>query len=412
MTPPSSFMVQVVDNLTEVTALRGVWQGLETRPDSDLEAYLSVLKSRDEVLRPHMIMLKRTEGGPQALLAGRIEKKRLGLGFGYAKLSLPPVPCLTVIQSGLVGDESENTVSEIVNAVMSSLRNKTADVAWFHQVDVESNLYKHLAKAAPIFCRDYFPAFNDHWVMRLPDTYAELLRQKSSHIRNNIKRNSKRLQNTLGNGITVKHFRNPNDLEFVLGEIETIARKTYHRGLQVGFVNDDETRQRMTQYANQGQLRVYILYAGEKPIAFWTGFLRRRTFFTWTTGYDSDHSEARPGLFLLQRLFEGLCNEKVADELDFGSGDADYKRDWGDQNRRQVSVFVFAPTLRGAFLNMLRTPLIASSNVARWSLNKTGLLQGVKKIWRSRLSRQAISESNDKQIVQSGKNIVVTGRGD
>jgi hypothetical protein len=377
-------ILQIAETVEQVAAIRDVWVSMQSHPDADFDFYLTLLNTRSEILRPHVVTLNEN-GSPISILIGRVEKVRLTVGMGYRKLSLPSVRCLTLIGTAL-GDLSDTHLSALINSVATALKNKDADVAWFHKVEVNSSLCKILRGTGGLLSRDHFPVVNEHWRVKLPATYDQFIRRRSSNTRHNLKRYTKRLQESYGDQIAVRFFRNPRDIDSLMEETEKVASKTYHRGLKVGFVDDDETRRRMQLYASQDRLRAYILYIGDKPIAFWNGFHYGSTFFTWTTGYDPHYRDLRPGLFLLQRVFMDLCGEKTVSEVDFGSGDAQYKRDWCDDNREEVSMYLFAPNVKGVALNALRTPLLACSGAARWGLNKTNLLQRAKKLWRSSLS--------------------------
>jgi len=155
----------------------------------------------------------------------------------------------------------------------------------------------------------------------------------------------------------------------------------------------------MNLAATHGWLRAHILYTAGKPCAFWNGLVYRRTFFTYTTGYDPDFTDLRPGTFLLQRMFEDLCREKAIDEVDFGFGDAQYKRNWCGGDRPQASLLLFAPTLKGVSLNSLRSPLVGAKCLARGIVARTAALQTIKKHWRDRLAKRAKSPPSTKKPI-------------
>jgi CelD/BcsL family acetyltransferase involved in cellulose biosynthesis len=178
----------------------------------------------------------------------------------------------------------------------------------------------------------------------------------------------------------------------IFRDCETIAAKSYHRGLGVGFFDDEPTRELFSLAAAQGWLRSYILYIDGRPSAFWNGFLYRNTFVIRDTAYESGLSELRPGLYLLQRLVEDLCACGSVRELDFGTGSAQYKRDMCEASRLSVSKYLFAPTLKGIFINALRTPPLALSVTAKWVLTRSGFFEKVRRVWRSRVALTASTE--------------------
>ena len=376
--------IRLAKSLSEVSALRDEWQRMCVDPNADIDFYRAIVECRSEVRHPYVMVLKRN-GTVHAMLVGRLERKGFDVPLGYNKIRLASVRCLTLIHGGLLGDASEKCVTDLVKSVMDSLRNGEADVAWFYGLDVNSSFYRVARNAGGLLTRDYFPGQIQRWKLRLPPSYEELYRGLSSNTKHNLKRYSKRLRETFGDQLSIKSLRDLGDLEWVLVDTEAIAAKSYHRGIGVGFIDNNETRRTMRLAAEQGRLRAYVLYIAGKPCAFWNGELYGRGFFTSTTGYDPDFRDYRPGTFLLQRMLQDLCSDKVADEVDFGFGDAQYKRDWCEQEQMQTSFFVFAPTLKGVYLNCLRTPLMGVVNGARQILSRTGALQKIKRAWRDRL---------------------------
>ena len=387
MDSESDFTIEVAKTISEVSALRNVWTAVAL--DADIDFFLTLVESRPEVVRPHVIIV-RNRGLPQSILVGRLETKAFVVPMGYKKISLPTVRWLTFSYGGLFGDTSPKKVSQLIDSVMNSLRKGEADIAWFHQLENNSTVFRVASDAGGAFSRDYFPIWLDHWTARLPNTYAEFVRHLSKNTRHNLKRYSKKLVDAFGDQMVITCFREPSELELLwLADCETVAAKSYHRGLQVGFINDDGTRRAMGFAANQGRLRSYILvHCVGTPSAFWNGCLFGKTFCAWTTAYDPDYADFRPGLYLLQRLVADLCEKEDAIELDFGFGDAQYKRDWCDQTRREASLFLFAPTLRGASLNLFRTSVMVGTHTARRLLTQTGLLKKGKKLWRDHLAKR------------------------
>lgn len=380
--------IELAQTVSQVSALRDEWQDLPLDPNGDLDFYLTVVQSHKEILRPHVVVL-REAGKAKSIILGRIEEKPLIVPVGYKKLSTRPVRFLMLIHGGMLGEDSEQSARSIVDSIQQTLRKGEADVAWFYGLDTASELYRVSRAAGSVFTKDLFPSQLQRWRGRLPGSYESLLRQLSANTRHNLKRYSKRLQQAFAGQLEVRSYRSSSDLNKILADTEEIASKTYHRGMGVGFVNNDETRKLMALAANQGWLRAHVLYIAGSPAAFWNGFLYRRTFFTWTTGYSPEVADYRPGTFLLQKMFEELCNEGAADEVDFGFGDAQYKRDWCDHEQVQASFLLFAPNLKSVALNCFRTPLIAASSTARDLLARAGALQTFKKRWRERLARQA-----------------------
>jgi hypothetical protein len=397
----NGFSVETVKDFGGVLALRDAWQRLIVMsanrrrkqghvmdPAVDIDFYLTEMRAGNESVRPHVIVLKR-DGVPWTILPGRIEKRPLQESFGYKKFSTHPVRILTLIHCGMLGEDSEEHATILLDFVKRCLREGEADVAWLYGMESDSFFYQVAKNERGFFTRDRCPALMQRWRIRLPKNYNELLQQLSANARHNLKRYSRRLRDAFGDQIAVRSFRNPSEVGKILSDTEAIAAKTYQRGLGVGFSHTAGMAQRMTFAANRGWLRAHILYRAGDPVAYWNGSLYHRTFFTWTTGYDPTLGHLRPGTFVLQSLLQELCSEDAADSVDFGFGDAQYKRDWCDQEHCQASMFLFAPTLRGVCLNMFHSSLTSASHAARNLLARTEVLARLKKAWRRRLAQKA-----------------------
>jgi ribosomal protein S18 acetylase RimI-like enzyme len=359
----SVYELEVARTRAEVSALREVWHASEL--NADLDFYLTVIEARREVLRPHVVVLKKDDR-THSILAGRIERKEFVVRLGYWKVVLPSVRWLTIVHGGVVGDASEDSVSRLVSLVVASLRDEEVDLACFDFLDRDSPIFRAVSKAGAVWRRGYFPDWANHWTARVPRSYRELLALRPAGVQKQLKRYRKRLVKLVGDQMTIARREHPAEVEMILADCETIARKTYQRGLQVGFVDSNETRLLMTLSAHRGWLRSYILYIGQRPCAFWNDFLYQRTFQSWNIGFDPDFRDLRLGHFLREHVLEELCETQGADTVDFGFGDALYKRECGDQGSlRGLSLCVCSNATRGA---TERGHDLYGGNVARCSV--------------------------------------------
>jgi CelD/BcsL family acetyltransferase involved in cellulose biosynthesis len=94
------------------------------------------------------------------------------------------------------------------------------------------------------------------------------------------------------------------------------------------------------------------------------------------------------GIHLLTRVIEDACLDPGLRVLDFGPGDASYKRQLSNRSRVERSVVLFAPNLRGRRINVTRTAILAPARLARSALDAAELTGRVRSQWRSRLSRR------------------------
>jgi CelD/BcsL family acetyltransferase involved in cellulose biosynthesis len=85
-------------------------------------------------------------------------------------------------------------------------------------------------------------------------------------------------------------------------------------------------------------------------------------------------------------VIEDLCGDDGVSVLDYGFGEADYKRQFGNESWLESDVLVFAPSFKAARVNLTRTAIAGSADVAKRTLDRLGVLDSVKRRWRGRLA--------------------------
>ena len=86
-------------------------------------------------------------------------------------------------------------------------------------------------------------------------------------------------------------------------------------------------------------------------------------------------------------MIDDLCRHPEARVVDYGVGDADYKKRFGTRSTREGNVVVYAPTARAVTVNLVRSALVATVGLGKRALKRSDLYRRVKREWRSRLLR-------------------------
>lgn len=378
---------RVVRSLAEIEDIRGIWMSWQCHPNSDIDFYLAILGSRPEILQPHIIVVYR-EGRPDAMLIGRIQHAAIDLKIGYKSFFRTQVRQLNFIYGGLLGNASSDNARLLVNEVNNSLRRGEAEVAFFNNVRADSPMYYFSRRLPSFLSRDHFPTLQTHRSIRLPISGEEFYRGLAPKVRKNRRSEAQKLLRDYAGDVRVSCYHEVSQLGRMIQEAEQIAKKSYQRALGAGFVDNAAMRQRLHLEAAKGWLRAYVLYVAGRPCAFIIGTLYGGTFYNAFMGYESSFGRYSPGTYLLLKIIEGLCNEGVK-EMDFGFGDAWYKQHFGNCEWQERSVYVFPPTLKGIGLNVLRTPTMLMDQLAKKTLERTGLLLKIKRIWRDSLRHRS-----------------------
>jgi hypothetical protein len=383
--------IRVARTLCEVEALREPWTAWPGHRDSDIDFYLTILQSRPEIVRPHVIALYR-DGKPDTILVGRLERKPSRFRIGYLPRLGFRVRCLTFVHGALRGNASAENTWHLLQEVMNCLRRDEADVAMLDDVSIDSPLYRLALKLPGALSRDTLPELQGHEVMTVPESIKEVLECMSAHRRHELRRTAKKLQSNPVGEPRLVCYRDPAELDHLFHDAEEIARKTYQRGLGVGFADTVRVRKRLELAALKGWLRAYLLYLGDRPCAFWIGMLYGETFVSDYTAYDPEFRQFSPGIGLVMRMIERFCNRADGDviaELDFGPGDAEYKAVLCTTKWLEAVVYIFSPTLRGVALKSIRTATRVVNVVARKVLTSTKLASWARRAWRGRLAKHA-----------------------
>jgi hypothetical protein len=74
--------------------------------------------------------------------------------------------------------------------------------------------------------------------------------------------------------------------------------------------------------------------------------------------------------------------------VDWGIGDAQYKKSLGSGEWTETTAHIFAPSSRGVLLSALRVPLMVADRVLRDALMRFNIVDWIKAAWRKRLRPQ------------------------
>jgi hypothetical protein len=381
-------VVRVYRAASELEQLRGFWNSRQTSPGGNLDFYLSVVCSSPEFVRPHVIVIYE-EGQPQSLLLGRLERRRIAVRLGYFRLPLPKLNILTFDDCGWLSGISAGDGELYVKSVLAALRAGEADAAELQHLDAAEPL-SQLARSLPgrLFS-DKSPLVQVLWTRRLAQK-GTFLDGLSANERSNQRRRTRRLSKEFGGAVKIECFHDGSRIGQLMQDAETIASKSYQRALGVGFVNDDRMRDRLSLAARQGTLRAHVLYLGNRPCAFWITTLSGGVLYNDFLAFDPAFAKYGPGTCLVIKAIEEASDgndTRRATAIDFGPGEAEWKTRLGNHRQQVASLYIFAPTVKGATLNLFRLVVSSADRSAKAALARAGFLSRVKRVWRGRIGQ-------------------------
>ena len=160
--------------------------------------------------------------------------------------------------------------------------------------------------------------------------------------------------------------------------------KSYLGGIQA-LPDAREWENRIRLWLGKGCFSAYFLYLEGKPCAYQHLVRYAGTAHAMGTAYDPAFQRYAPGRFLQMRVIECLCEDDGIENLDYGFGDAEYKREICNEKWHEADVYMFAPTFRGMRVSVGFTGASLISAAARAIVARTGHLARVKKLWRDLL---------------------------
>ncbi len=369
----------------EVDALRPVWDSLGVSYiDAELDYFQALIRTRATVVRPHVALLE-TGGHAAALLVARLENAPFPTRVGYRTVYRPTLRALRVAHGGVSGAADDAAARAVVRHLESTLAAGEADAFVVPAVPIGSALHRALTDIPSAFRKQRFLDASVHWRLVLPPTFDDFLAARDKKSRYNLKRPGTLLQRAFGDEVAVEVLSSPSDHERIFRDVDHVAAMTYQRGLGVGFANTAERREQVAVALRRGWCRVWLLSIRGRPVGFWHANLVGDTLYLSSTGYDPAYAEYGVGTYLQMRMFEDMCKEPAVSIIDFGWGHADYKSRFGNESWLEQDITIFAPTLKGIRVALLRALLTGVDRSAKRALAKTGMTARVKRLWRARL---------------------------
>jgi CelD/BcsL family acetyltransferase involved in cellulose biosynthesis len=250
----------------------------------------------------------------------------------------------------------------------------------------DAPLHRIVTRDCSVLVRDHFPDSQLHWAIDLSEARNGIYDAISQEHRSSQKEESRKFRKfrTDFPDLQMVQFRGADRLDVLFRDAEQVAATTYQRGLGVGFSDERHIRDLLTLEASKGWLRGHVLYAGGHPCAFEIGCLYNDVFLGEYLGYDPAFAKYAPGTYILTQVIEALGREKVA-TIDWGIGDAPYKRRFGNKHWKESTVRLYAPTWTGMRAKAVRTIAAFINSTGKTLLERTKLAGRVKKLWRSRV---------------------------
>ena len=377
--------VKVFESVEDLEEIRGFWENMQWHPYTHIDYFILSAQIEPDFIRPYVVVLYE-EDTPDVLFIGRIIEKTFQWKIGYMRIGKTRARCLEIVYGGILGRVSEQQCHVMLEALFARLKHGEADLIFFDFLRIDSPLYAMIKGWPNVFYRDLIAEYVPHVKFILPESFDTYLQNISKNARGNIRKSLTRMNKAYGDDIFIRCFTEKADVDRAMDDIEHVAAETYQRRMGVGFWYDEDTRRKWQLLAELGILRAYILYIEERPCAFWTVYDYKNVHYTIETGYDVSMRDYRPGLFLLVDIVKKLIDDPQAEAVDYGFGEAFYKRILGNESWLESRINLYAPTWKGQWIKIVKNTTTGISRIASRMLHKFQAFGFVRRVWRRRLS--------------------------
>lgn len=346
--------------------------------DFDINAQIDhfILVNEKYNAEPHVLLIEK-DNVPQALLAGRIEQGYQDLTFGFIRLFKFKMNICTFIFGGVLCTPDESVCNHIIESLRILQKKRNVDLIRFSSCNSGSLLFRKICEQKLVIISKP----QRHHKYKLPGTVEEYLESKSKSHRKNLNYYSRKLKKDFHN-ILVAKFTGLDDFDKLMEDGETIASKTYQRGMNEGFINDVLTRSRFLLAAKKGWLRCYILYLDNTPVSFQMGFEYDGCYYVQGKGYIPELSNYRVGTYLSMQVLEDLINDPNMFIWDFGMGDAEYKRNYSTTSMEERFISLHSPTIRNVLIYSIMNIFSIISKTIENIIVRVKLKNKIKKIFK------------------------------
>ncbi|MGA1863751.1 MAG: GNAT family N-acetyltransferase [bacterium] len=187
--------------------------------------------------------------------------------------------------------------------------------------------------------------------VNLPSTFNEYISKFSKKKRYNLKRQVRLLREHFDGKLNLICVDSDHAVDEFVDGMESVTSHAWQYRQKILKLSDLTMKKKeLKDLALRGLLRSYLLKCGDHYSAFVLGYQFQEIFHYSDISYDERLARFSPGNVMLYMLIEDLISRKPPQWINFGIGDSEYKRQFGNCLSEDTDILL----LRKTFLNRLR----------------------------------------------------------
>jgi Acetyltransferase (GNAT) domain len=382
--------VHVATTVKAIEDLRPAWQAWTRSLETDIDYYLHKLES-DTFLRPFVIVV--SEGAlTRAMLLGSIREHQLSAMVALLNIHGPRGRVLEIPSYGQMGLQSPAVDRLLALQVFEAIKCCDLDLVCFQRLSLQSGLFRELRRLRRSFILQRIPHVFFYCLLNLATAPELPPRALSGKNVREIRRKTRILEHAFPGRARFKCFSGLDEFDEGLRDATRVAVSSWQFYVGCEVLNPPQIRQTVEFLAQQGRLRVYLMYVGNVPVAFLIGYHYHQTFFCQHSGYNSDFSRYSVGSLLTAWALEDLAALGIA-TVDLGEGGQEHNQRLGCQAEKEGTVHFYSSSFRGFTVNVF----FAVTTIIRLAGGR--LRSGLRLKWADRLWRQLLRKCHWKPTI-------------
>ncbi len=345
---------------------------------SEYSFFIKHFQVRSAGKKPYIIFIEENEN-PIFIGIFNTSQEKIKLNIGYLKINSPKLRKIETEIGGLLYNSDYPKVEKIIKIIFEKLK-RDFDLIEIPHLPIDHPFCNLICREKKLIKTD-----SVEWSAAIADENNKKAIYNKPKTLSGFRRFDKKLINYFDNKYEIIKYNDKESVEDFIKYAEIITKKSYQNSLGVGVVQNKYWSDLILNFSKEKIFYGYILWGNSKPIAYQFGFVLENTFFLIATTFDSNYSKISPGGFLMRKVIDDLVKDGIVN-YHFGYGDADYKKLYGNKKINEINLKVFSNSTKGLSTFILTKITSSIHEVSSYFLVKFGLMNKIKKIWRSKIS--------------------------
>jgi hypothetical protein len=353
------YSVHRIETIEDFKNLKSTWDNLLQTKTSQLpyldhawfELWLDHFKNTHDL---SVLLLKKAHI-PKAICPFLIKYEKLR-GVNVSKIELIGniySPIRNFIFADVNNSEKTLVLQAMLNALCLSVPWDIVDLPTLPEEDFDFNSLKDALKRMKLNWTEYF-CFGNWYLDNIDFTGDQYIQSRTSNIRNNIKRYSKKLEK-MG---SLKSIMVTNGTNAEIDKFMDAYYMVYGKSWKLPEMDPTFHRDLAKLARDKGWLRLGFLFLDNTPIATQLWLVCEGVAYIAKLAYDEDYKKLIPGVILSAEMMKHVIDVDRVREVDYLEGDEPYKKDWTPKRRERKGVLIFNTSPRGKYLALMETKVL------------------------------------------------------